>query len=43
MKMIPIVISVKWLEELEIRGQIETIQTTAFLRSTRIPRRVPEN
>ena len=28
------------LEELEIRGWIETIQTTALLRSARIPRRI---
>ena len=30
-------------EEWKIREQIETIQTTALLRSVRIPRRVPEN
>ena len=30
------------LEDLEIRGQVETIQTTALLRSTRILRRVLE-
>ena len=30
------------LEDLEIRGRVETIQTTTLLRSTRIPRRVPE-
>ena len=30
------------LEELEIRGRIETIQTTALLRSARILRRVLE-
>ena len=29
-------------EDLEIRGQVETIQTTAFLRSARILRRVLE-
>ena len=32
----------KRLEELEIRGRIETIQTTAVLRSARILRRVLE-
>ena len=32
----------KRLEELEIRGRIETIQTTALLRSARILRRVLE-
>ena len=32
----------KALEDLEIRGQVETIQTTALLRSARILRRVPE-
>ena len=31
---------VKELEELEIRGQVETIQTRALLRSSRILRRV---
>ena len=30
------------LEDLEIRGQVETIQTTALMRSTRILRRVRE-
>ena len=30
------------LEDLEIQGQAETIQTTALLRSTRILRRVLE-
>ena len=30
------------LEDLEIRGQVETIQTTALLRSARILRRVLE-
>ena len=30
---------VKWVEDIEIRAQVETIQTTAS-RSTRIPRRV---
>ena len=30
------------LEELEIRGWIETIQTTALLKSARILKRVPE-
>ena len=33
---------VKGLENLEIRGQVETIQTTALLRSTRILKRVLE-
>ena len=32
----------KELEDLEIRGAVETIQTTALLRSTRILRRVLE-
>ena len=31
---------VKGLEAVEIRGQLETIQTTALLRSARILRRV---
>ena len=31
---------VKGLEDLEIRGQVDTIQTTDLLRSPRIPRRV---
>ena len=31
---------VKGLEDLEIRGRVKTIQTTALLRSPRIPRRV---
>ena len=48
---IPIVISalgtntnglIKGLEELELRGQVETIQMTVLLRSTRILRRVLE-
>ena len=30
------------LEDLEIKGRVETIQTTAFLRSVRILRRVLE-
>ena len=30
---------VQRLEDLEIRGRVETIQTTALLRSARIPRR----
>ena len=30
----------KGLEDLEIRGRVETIQTTALLKSTRILRRV---
>ena len=33
---------IKRLEDLEIRGQVETIQTTALLRSDRILRRVLE-
>ena len=50
-KVIPIVVGAlgtipksleKRLEDLEIRGRIETIQTTALLQSARIPRRVPE-
>ena len=32
----------KGLENLEIKGQVETIQTTAFLRSARILREVLE-
>ena len=32
----------KGLEDLEIRGQVETIQTIALLRSVRILRRVLE-
>ena len=48
---VPIVIGVlgtitkgllKGLEDLEIGGQVETIQTTALLRMARILRRVPE-
>ena len=48
---IPVVVSapgtiikglVQGLEDLEIRGRVETIQTTALLRSARIPRRVLE-
>ena len=35
--------SAKRLEELEIRGRIDTIQTTVFLRSARILRRVLES
>ena len=31
---------IKGLEDLEITGRVETIQTTALLRSARIPRRV---
>ena len=31
---------VKGLEDLEIKGQVETIQTTALLRSARIIRKV---
>ena len=51
MTVIPIVIGtlgtipksfVKGLEDLKIRGQEETIQTTALLRSARILRRVLE-
>ena len=34
---------VKGLEDLEIREQVETIQTTALLRSTRILRRIQES
>ena len=30
------------LEDLEIKKRVETIQTTAFVRSDRIPRRVRE-
>ena len=33
---------VKGLEDIKIRGRVETIQTTALLRSARIPRRVLE-
>ena len=33
---------VKGLEGLEIRGRVETVRTTALLRSLRILRRVPE-
>ena len=33
---------IKGLEDLEIRGKVETIQTTALLRSTRVLRRVLE-
>ena len=52
MKVIPIVIGalgtipkglIKRLEDLEIRGLVETILTTALLRSARILRRVLEN
>ena len=31
---------IKGLEDLEMKGQVETIQTTAVLRSVRIMRRV---
>ena len=31
------------LEDLEIRGREDTIKTTAFLRSARLLRQVPEN
>ena len=31
---------IKGLEDLEIRGQVETLQTTALLRSARILKRV---
>ena len=50
--MIPIVIGafvtvtkglLKGLEDLEIGGRVETIQTTALLRTARILRRVLEN
>ena len=34
--------SPNWLEDLKIRGQAETIQSTALLRSARILRRVLE-
>ena len=30
----------KGMEDLEIRGRVETIQTTTLLKSARIPRRV---
>ena len=33
---------VQWLEDLEIRRRVETIQTTVLQRSTRILIRVPE-
>ena len=33
---------IKGLEDLEITGRLETIQTTALLRSARIPRRVSD-
>ena len=33
---------VQGLEDLEIRGRVENIQTTTLLRSARIPRRVLE-
>ena len=51
-KIIPIVIGafgtvtkglLKGLEDLEVEGQVETIQTTALLRTARILRRVLEN
>ena len=51
MTVVPIVIGalgtvnkglIKGLEDLEIRGQVKTIQTTALLRSARILRRVLE-
>ena len=51
MKVIPVVIDaletipkglIKGLENLEIKEQVETIKTTAFLRSARILRRVLE-
>ena len=32
----------KGLEDLEVGGRVETIQTTALLRTARIPRRVLE-
>ena len=32
----------KVLEDLEVGGQVETIQTTALLKTARIPRRVQE-
>ena len=52
MMFIPIVIGalgtvteglIKGLEDLEIRGRVDTIETTALLRSARIPRKVREN
>ena len=51
MTLIPIVIGdhckvteglLKGLEDLEIRGRVETMRTTTLLRSDRIPRRVLE-
>ena len=33
---------IMWLEDLEIRERVETIQTAALLRSARILRRVQE-
>ncbi len=33
---------IKGLEDLETKERVETIQTTALLRSARIPRRTPE-
>ena len=33
----------KWLEDLEVGGRVETIQTTALLRTARIMRRVQES
>ena len=32
----------KGLEHLEVGGRVETIETTALLRTVRLPRRVPE-
>ena len=51
MTLIPIVIGalgivtkglVQWLEDLEVKGRVETIQTTALLRSARILGRILE-
>ena len=33
----------KGLEDLEVRGRVETSQTTPLLRTARILRKVPEN
>ena len=34
---------IKGLEDVKIRGQVETIQTTVLLKLARILRRIPEN
>ena len=39
---VPIVIGALGLEDLEVGGRVETIQTTALLRTARILRRVLE-